>query len=93
MNSLTELKQLFASKGLTQIVSQGWYIVCYRDRWTMLDGVYYLNSVPVSKKEIDEYIKNPPKNKMCSLKMMRAKDYFEQEEVYDECDSIKVDVE
>lgn len=92
MHSISDLKELFIKSGIERIFSQGWYLDCCGDRWTMLNDVYYLNGKPVSKKDIQEYAKNPPKAQVVSLKMMRAKDYFEQE-VYDECESIEIDVE
>lgn len=92
MHSIVDLKELFIKNGIERVFSQGWYLNCCGDRWTMLGDVYYLNGKPVSRKDIQEYVKNPPKARGVSLKMMRAKDYFEQE-VYDDDQSVEVSVE
>lgn len=94
MSSLDQLKDSLRERGISIIETQGWYFVTDSfDRWTMLDGVCYLNGNPIAKKEVQEYIKNPPQPKKKGLlKMMRAKDYFNQEEVYDECSSIEIGV-
>lgn len=87
MPSLDQLKDSLRESGVSIVETQGWYFITDSfDRWTMMDGVCYLNGTALDKKQVQEYIKNPPQPKKKSIvKMMRAKDYFNQEEVYDEC--------
>lgn len=94
MNSLSDLKHLLREKGVEIIESQGWYFICDNmDRWSMLSGVCFLNYKPLSNKEVLEYVKNPPKPKKRNMtKMIRAKNYFEQEGVCDECESIEISI-
>ena len=93
MHSLGQLKDSFRESEIEILETQGWYFITSSfDRWTLLDGVCYLNGNAISKKELQEYIKNPPEAKKRSLlKMIRAKDYFEQE-VYDDSYSDEVSV-
>ena len=91
MHSLHDLRESLKENGVEILESQGWYLICdNHDRWTILDGVCYLNGTGLDKKQVQDYLKNPPKaKKKSALKMMRAKDYFENE-VYDECESVEV---
>jgi len=80
MNSIIELRELFQKYNLVITESLGWYLICYRDTWTMALGVYYKNGQPVTHKDIVEYAKNPPKVKYSHTKMIRAKDFFQQDD-------------
>ena len=93
MTSLDQLKDSLRENNVDIIETQGWYFITDSlDRWTMLDGVCYLNGRALDKKQVQEYIKNPPKPKKRNMmKMIRAKDYFEQE-VYDGSESVEVGV-
>lgn len=56
MNSLVELKNIFRQNRVPVTVSGGWYFMCNEDKWTMLDGKYWLNKTNMDKKAIAQYI-------------------------------------
>jgi hypothetical protein len=56
MNSLVELKNTFRQNRVPISESGGWYFTCCGDKWTMLDGAYFLNNTKMDKKTIASYI-------------------------------------
>lgn len=63
MNSLVDLKNIFRQNRVPVTSSGGWYFECGDDRWTMLDGSYFLNKTKMDKKAIAEYIELHKRNK------------------------------
>lgn len=62
MHSLTELVPVLIKYGHTIKEFFGWYIRCENgDQWTMLDGVFYKNNEPITKKELIKYLEEKPK--------------------------------
>ena len=62
MNSLFELNEAFSSNKIKVKEYIGWAITCKNgDEWTLILGQYYKNKQPVSKKQINEYIKRKGK--------------------------------
>ena len=53
MNSLSELRDFFKQKEIEIKEFNGWSLKIGKDIWTMVDGVYYRNSLPQSLKDKD----------------------------------------
>lgn len=90
MHTISELKELLQQHKIRIDESLGWYLICNGDKWTMLDDVYYLNSRPVTKKDIIAYAKRGPaakRNPAFSKKMTPKRGYE------NDSSSIEVDIE
>ena len=62
MNSLSELKDAFESNKIKIKEYIAWSLTCNNgDVWTLILGQYYKNREPMSRKEINEYIKRKGK--------------------------------
>jgi hypothetical protein len=62
MNSLSELKEAFESNKIKIKEFISWALICKNgDVWTLVLGQYYKNKEPMSKKQINEYIKRKGK--------------------------------
>lgn len=62
MNSLFDLKEAFESGKIKLKEYVGYSLTCKNgDEWTLILGQYYKNKEPMSKKQINEYIKRKGK--------------------------------
>jgi hypothetical protein len=62
MNSIFDLKEAFVSNKIKIKEHLGYLLTCKNgDEWTLILGQYYKNNVPMSKKQINEYIKRKGK--------------------------------
>jgi hypothetical protein len=52
MHSLSDLRDLLVERGYKIKEFGGWYLDVGKDRYTMLDGDYYLNKNRLTKKEL-----------------------------------------
>lgn len=63
MNSLSEFKALLEAHGIVVTKSVGYQFNVKKDIWTMLDGNYYCNGMPVKPKDkLQEYLNKGKKN-------------------------------
>jgi len=58
MNSLSELKSLILERGHKIKEFSGWYLIVGKDRYTMLDGEFYLNKERIAKKDLSSRFKD-----------------------------------
>jgi hypothetical protein len=73
MHSLTELVPVLVKYGQTIKEFFGWYIRCENgDQWTMLDGVFYKNNDPITKKELIKYLEEKLKKRTNKSKRKKS---------------------
>lgn len=52
MHSLSDLKEFLLEKNIPIKEYCGWYLISGKDRYTMLDGAFFINNERFTKKEL-----------------------------------------